>query len=188
MVGIYTSLLRRSSEFTSPLATQFNPQVHLCFTDVSFTSEGYLMLHLKSLTLTVKAARSWLHHLAILSVWCEPSGSTSHCVQSVVYPPLRLPVWGLPHQSQGYLNPSYSPWTSQHSYWALCISQLQDRRCYYRSRSWSATLADLNAGTLVKQLLQPLYPNSIFYPSEGSWDAGHIAPIRTAGMDLATRT
>ena len=38
----------RSSEFTSPSATQFNPQVHLCFTDVSFTSEGCLMLHLKS--------------------------------------------------------------------------------------------------------------------------------------------
>ena len=37
-----------SSEFTSPSATQFNPQVHLCFTDVSFTSEGCLMLHLKS--------------------------------------------------------------------------------------------------------------------------------------------
>ena len=38
----------RSSEFTSPLATQFNLQVHLCFTDVSFSSEGCLTLHLKS--------------------------------------------------------------------------------------------------------------------------------------------
>ena len=38
----------RSSEFTSPSATQFNPQVHLCFSDVSFTSEGCLTLHLKS--------------------------------------------------------------------------------------------------------------------------------------------
>ena len=38
----------RSSEFTSPSATQFNPQVHLCFTDVFLTSEGCLMLHLKS--------------------------------------------------------------------------------------------------------------------------------------------
>ena len=37
-----------SSEFTSPSATQFNPLVHLCFTDVSFTSEGCLALHLKS--------------------------------------------------------------------------------------------------------------------------------------------
>ena len=38
----------RSSEFTSPSTTQFNPLVHLCFTDVSFTSEGCLTLHLKS--------------------------------------------------------------------------------------------------------------------------------------------
>ena len=38
----------RCSKFTSPSATQFNSQVHLCFTDVSFTSEGCLTLHLKS--------------------------------------------------------------------------------------------------------------------------------------------
>ena len=37
-----------SSKFTSPSATQFNSLVHLCFTDVSFTSEGCLTLHLKS--------------------------------------------------------------------------------------------------------------------------------------------
>ena len=37
-----------SSEFTSPSTTQFNPLVHLCFTDVSFTSEGCLTMHLKS--------------------------------------------------------------------------------------------------------------------------------------------
>lgn len=38
----------RSSEFTSPSASQFNPLVHLCNTDVSFTSEGCLTFHLKS--------------------------------------------------------------------------------------------------------------------------------------------
>ena len=38
----------RCSEFTSPSAIQFNPQVHLCFTAVSITSEGCLTLHLKS--------------------------------------------------------------------------------------------------------------------------------------------
>ena len=50
----------RSSEFTSLSATQINPQVHLCFTDVSFTPEGCLTLHLShlGLTLTVKAAHS----------------------------------------------------------------------------------------------------------------------------------
>ena len=37
-----------SSEFTSPSATQFNPLVHLCFTDISFASEGCLPSHLKS--------------------------------------------------------------------------------------------------------------------------------------------
>ena len=37
-----------SSEFTSPSTTRFNPLVHLCITDVSFTSEGCISLHLKS--------------------------------------------------------------------------------------------------------------------------------------------
>ena len=181
----------RSSEFTSPSTTQFNPQVHLCFTDLSFTSEG--MLHLNSSktdpyhqgcspliapsrcsVCVVRATRKHIVPLSAFSQWCIPT--------------LRLPVWGLPHQSQGYLNPSNSPWTSQYSHWALFISQLHDRRHYCRSRSWPATLADPNTGMLVKQLLHPLYQNSIFYPSEGSRDAGHITPIRTGGMDLATRT
>ena len=38
----------RSSEFTAPSTTQFNPLVHLCLTDVSFTIEGSLQLNLKS--------------------------------------------------------------------------------------------------------------------------------------------
>ena len=40
--------LLRSSEFRSPSTTRFNPLVHLCFMDVSFTSEGCLILHLTS--------------------------------------------------------------------------------------------------------------------------------------------
>ena len=40
--------LLHSSEFTSPSTSQFNPLVHLYFTDVSLTSEGCLTLHLKS--------------------------------------------------------------------------------------------------------------------------------------------
>ena len=38
----------RSSEFTSPSASQFNPLVHLSTTNVSFTSTGCLTLHLKA--------------------------------------------------------------------------------------------------------------------------------------------
>lgn len=38
---------QQSSEFTSPSASEFNPLVHLCVTDVSFTSNGCLGLHLK---------------------------------------------------------------------------------------------------------------------------------------------
>ena len=78
----------RSSEFTSSLATQFNLQVHLCFTDVSFTSEGCLTLHLKSFkTDPYRQGCSLLIAPShVLSVWCEPSGSTSLCVQSVVLP------------------------------------------------------------------------------------------------------
>ena len=49
MVSIYTSLLWLPSfQQMSPPTTHFNPQVHLCFTDVSFTSEGCLTLRLKS--------------------------------------------------------------------------------------------------------------------------------------------
>ena len=70
----------------------------------------------------------------------------------------------------------------------LCISQLQDHRRYDSSQSWSTTLAYPNIRTLVKQLLHPLYLNSTFYPSEGSWDAGHSTPFRTGDMGLATRT
>ena len=38
----------RSSEFTAPSVTQFNPLVHLSNSDVSFNSGGCLTLHLKS--------------------------------------------------------------------------------------------------------------------------------------------
>ena len=38
---------QQSSEFTSPSASQFNPLVHLCATDISFTSNGCLAMHLK---------------------------------------------------------------------------------------------------------------------------------------------
>ena len=59
-------------------------------------------------------------------------------------------------------------------------------RRHYSSRSWSATLAHPNTGTLVKQLFHPLYPNSTFYPSEGSWDAGRVTPFRRGDLQLAT--
>ena len=38
----------RSSEFTSPSSTHFNPLVHLARLDISFTSDGSLLLHLKA--------------------------------------------------------------------------------------------------------------------------------------------
>ena len=38
----------RSSEFTSPSATHFNPLVHLACSDISFTSDGSLLLQLKA--------------------------------------------------------------------------------------------------------------------------------------------
>ena len=46
MLAFYGFL--RSSEFTSSSKTQFNPPVHLCCNDVSFTSDGCISLHLKS--------------------------------------------------------------------------------------------------------------------------------------------
>ena len=38
----------RSSEFTSPSSTRFNSRVHLCFSDISFTTTGSLSLQLKT--------------------------------------------------------------------------------------------------------------------------------------------
>ena len=38
----------RSSEFTSPSSTHFNPQVHLCHSDISLTTTGSLSLQLKT--------------------------------------------------------------------------------------------------------------------------------------------
>ena len=38
----------RSSEFTSPSPTHFNPLVHLACSDISFTSDGSLVLQLKA--------------------------------------------------------------------------------------------------------------------------------------------
>ena len=143
--------------------------------------------HLR-LTLIVRAAHSWVHHLSVLSVLCELSGSTSLCVPSVAHLHSMSSVWGLPYPSQSHLNPSHSPPMSQYSYRALCISHLHDQRCHYSSRSWPATLSYPNIGTLIKQLLHLLFSNSTFYPSDGSWDAGHITPFRTGDMELATRT
>ena len=42
----------RSSEFTSPSSTRFNSRVHLCFSDISFTTTGSLSLQLKLPKLT----------------------------------------------------------------------------------------------------------------------------------------
>ncbi|CAH3121108.1 unnamed protein product [Porites lobata] len=64
---------QQSSEFTSPSASEFNPLVHLSATDVSFTSNGCLGLHLKK-------------YLAL-----HPTGSAS-----------PLYVWQPPYQSQSY--------------------------------------------------------------------------------------
>ena len=56
-----------------------------------------------------------MHHLSVLSVLCEPSGSTSLCVPSVAHLHSTSSVWGLPHQSQSHLNPLHSPPTSHYS-------------------------------------------------------------------------
>ena len=176
MVGIYTSLL------WLPLFQR----IHVTFNNL-VQSTGASMLHWCLLYL-------WrVPHLALEVIWDWPLLSgllTVDCTVSLFclcfaspqevplsafhqWPisTLCLSVWGLPHQSQS--PPSHSPPTSQYSYRALCISQLQDWCCHYSSWSWSATLAHPNTGTLVKQLLHPLYPNCTFYPSEGSCDAGH---------------
>ena len=95
---------QRSSEFTSPSASQFNPLEHLCATDVSFTSNGCLALHLKSSTTdpyhpgcslltapwqrSVCAVRALRKYLAL-----HPTGSAS-----------PLYIWQPPYQNQSYLS------------------------------------------------------------------------------------
>ena len=182
---------------------QFNPLVHLCITDVSFISEGCLTLHLKSSNtdpgycqgcslLIAPLLSGQLTVDCTVSLFClccaSPQEVLLPAFRQCRIPTIRLPVWGLPHQSQSHLNPLHFLPTSQYSYRVLCISQLQDWHCHYSGRSWAATLAYPNTGVLGKQVLHPLYLNSTFYPSEGSWDAGHIMPFRTGDMELATRT
>ena len=165
--------------------------MHLCFTDVSFGSEGCLTLHLKSfktdpyrqgcllmiapLLHSVCAVRALRKYLSLHSV----SGAFPlYVFQSVAYltrAKVTLTLCTLP---QRLSIPTR----------VLCISQLQDWRRHYSNQSWSTTLAYPNTGMLVKQLLHPLHPNSTFCPLEGSWDAGYITTFRTGDMELTTRT
>ena len=90
----------RSSEFTAPSATQFNPLVHLSNSDVSFNSEGCLTLHLKSsktdpyrqgCTLLIAPSHRCLRHTGSQKV-------PLHTFLQQHFPTLRIPVWKLPHQ------------------------------------------------------------------------------------------
>ena len=154
-------------------------------------------LPLKGTSLALEVIYDWplssglLHLDCTISPFCLCSASLQEVPFSAFcqwrIPTICLPVWGLPHQSQSHLNPLHSPLRSQYSYRALCISQLLDWRRHYSRQSCSATLAHPNTGMLVKQLLNPLYPNSNFHPSEGSWDAGRVTPFRTGDLHLAIR-
>ena len=148
----------RSSEFTSPSATQFNPQVHLCFTDVSFTSEGCLTLHLKS-----SKTDPYRQGCSLL---IAPSRRSVCAVRALrKYLSLRSVSGASPlyvFQSGAYLTRAKvtstlnSPWTSQHFYWALCISQLQDQKpvCHLGwSKRWDAGQATTSASIYELHLL-----------------------------------
>ena len=175
----------------SSSTTQFNPLVHLCFTDVSFTSEGCLTSHLKSSKTDPYHQDCLLMIAPLLRSVCAVRGLRKYLSLHSVSGVFPLYVF----QSGAYLTRAKVTLTLRTlpqrlsiPTRVLCISQLQDWRRHYSNQSWSATLAYPNTGTLVKQLLHPLYPNSTFYPLEGSWDAGHIMPFRTGDMELATRT
>ena len=91
----------RSSEFTAPSATQFNPLVHLSNSDVSFNSGGCLTLHLKSSkTDPYRQGCTLLIAPSHRSV-CACMGSQKvplHAFLQQHFPALCIPVWKLPHQ------------------------------------------------------------------------------------------
>ena len=95
----------RSSEFTAPSATQFNPLVHLSNSDVSFNSGGCLTVHLKSSKTdpyrqdcTILIAPS---HCFVCAVW--PLKSTSPRVPSTALP--RFTYSSLATTSPGLKSP-----------------------------------------------------------------------------------
>ena len=181
-----------SSELTSPSATQFNPLVHLCITDVSFISEGCLTLHLKS-SKTDPYCKG-------CSLLIAPSLRSVCAVQALrKYLSLR----SISGASLLYVFLSGAFLTRAKVTLTLCtlFQHLSIPTEFYASHSFriGAATTAAKAG-LPPWLIQTLgrwsskfftlynYLNSTFYPSEGSWDAGHITPFRTGDMELATRT
>ena len=67
----------RSNEFTSPSSTHLNPQVHLCHSDIHFTTTRSLSLHLKtSKTDSIRIGCSIIH---------APSGRSLCAVHTMRY-------------------------------------------------------------------------------------------------------
>ena len=159
----------RSSEFTSPSSTLFNPRVHLCHSHISFTTTGSLCLQLK----TSKTAPFRKGCSIILA----PSGRSVCAVHGHVplpgssaspqcYPPLFLLNWAIPHQGQSHLNSAPPAPMSRLCHRILCRPQFLHWACHYRCRGWLTPLAYPDLWLVVQQLLHPVHQDTCLYIPE----------------------
>ena len=165
----------RSSEFTSPSSTHFNPQVHLARSDISFTSN-------RSLLLQLKASKTDPYRMGC-SITLSPSGRSVCAVRAMH----RY----LAHQLPGNSTPLYFFSTGQFltrdKVTSILRSQLQrlgfDTESYasHSFRIGAATtaaeaglppLAHPNPWSLVQQLLHAIHQDTCFHPPRSSSPAG----------------
>ena len=116
----------RSSEFTAPSTTQFNPLVHLCLTDVSFTTEGSLQLNLKS-SKTDPYRQGCSRLIApSISTFCLCYTSSSQVPLRLpwhwLHTSLRLQVRALSHQGKCHNSPPHPSPASRRPNRAICLA------------------------------------------------------------------
>ena len=178
-----------SSEFTSPSSTHFNPQVHLARSDISFTSDGSLLLQLE-------ASKTDPFRMGC-SIMLSPSG----CAVCAVRAMHRY----LAHRLPGNSIPLYFFSTGQFltrdkvtlilcfqlqclGYRVLCISQFPHWGCNYCCRGWFAPLAHPNPWPLVQQLLHAIHQDNCFHTPRNSSPASCHPQFPTTSLGSKYRT
>ena len=152
----------RSSEFTSPSPTHFNPLVHLACSDISFTSDGSLVLQLKASKTDPFgwAAPLRLHHLAVRSVHSGQCTITWPTGLQAIPPPLYLLNRAVSYQGQSNRYLALTAPTLRLRYRVLCISQFPHWGCNYSCRGRLAPMAYPNPWSLVQQLLHAIHQDT----------------------------
>ena len=164
----------RSSEFTPPSSTHFNPLVHLANSDISITSSGSLLLQLKaSKTDPFRLGCSITLSLSGRSVCAVRA---MHCYLAHQLPGKSTPLYFFStgqffYQGQSHLYLGLPATTLRVRYRVLCISQFLHWGCNYCCKSWFAPLAHPNPWSLVQQLLHAMHQDTCFHAPHSSGPA-----------------